>query len=68
MRVIFNALILSWEVQTEDGKYSRMTPLSINVRRRKAQSFRVGQSLHDDGMYESDHRPVFADIVISGQA
>jgi len=34
----------------------------------KAQSFRVGQSLYDDGMYESDHRPVFADIIISGQA
>ncbi|KAF8520950.1 Endonuclease/exonuclease/phosphatase, partial [Hysterangium stoloniferum] len=26
-------------------------------------SYRVGQALYDDGMYESDHRPVFCDIV-----
>ncbi|KAF8522666.1 Endonuclease/exonuclease/phosphatase [Gautieria morchelliformis] len=30
----------------------------------RACSHRIGQSLYDDGMYESDHRPVFADVQI----
>jgi hypothetical protein len=32
---------------------------------RRACSYRIGQSLYDDGMYESDHRPVFADVQIT---
>ncbi|KIJ29257.1 hypothetical protein M422DRAFT_215015 [Sphaerobolus stellatus SS14] len=31
----------------------------------EVESYRVGQSLYDDGMYESDHRPVFVDIRVS---
>jgi len=34
---------------------------------REVQSYRVGQSLYDDGLYMSDHRPVFADVCISSQ-
>ncbi|KAF8581286.1 hypothetical protein K439DRAFT_1654099 [Ramaria rubella] len=30
----------------------------------QVESYRVGQSLYDHGMYASDHRPVFADIQI----
>lgn len=32
---------------------------------RQVGGYRIGQSLYDDGMYESDHRPVFADIQLS---
>lgn len=36
------------------------------VSHRQVDRYRTGQSFYDDGMYESDHRPVFADIRLPG--
>ena len=62
-------LISFSEALTVDGGWHRFDRLStgtIDESVRKGKTYHVGNSLTDDGMWTSDHRPVFCDIKLYG--
>lgn len=51
----------------EDGAYKLYHALSVSLNwnyDRIAESFKIGTNIYDDGLYLSDHRPVFSDITL----